>query len=224
MKSIRNSPEENSKNNYQELFKDFFQSAANEYYQKNLDDYNPGFAKQVKEFKEANLLFGIMEKNVWSKANTDTAGLIQYYNLHKSKYTWPPSADAIIVTCSNLNLAKELQQKLKDSLNSWRKITGNYGSDVVADSSRFELGQFAVAERTNFTPGLLTTPVKNTNEATYTFNYIINVYREPAPRTFDDSRGMVISDYQQVLEDNWIAGLKKKYPVIVNAAVFRSIK
>ncbi|MEJ7677239.1 MAG: hypothetical protein WKG06_05070 [Segetibacter sp.] len=44
-------------------------------------------------------MFGIMEKNVWSRANADTAGLIQYYNLHKSKYIWPPSADAIIVTC-----------------------------------------------------------------------------------------------------------------------------
>lgn len=223
VKPVRNAPDQNSQDSYPDLFKRFIQSAADEYYRKNLNDYNAGFSKQVKEFKEANLLFGIMEKNVWGKANADTAGLIQYYNLHKLKYTWPPSADAIIVTCNNLKLAEEIQQKLKDSVSRWRQITSSYGSNVVADSSRFELGQLAVVERTNFTPGLLTTPVKNTNEETYTFNYIVNVYREPAPRSFEDSRGMVISDYQQVVEDKWIAELKKKYPVIVNEAVFKSI-
>jgi len=224
VKSVRNSPDQDSRDNYPALFKKFIQSAAVDYYRKNLSDYNSGFSKQVNEFKEANLLFGIMEKNVWNRANTDTAGLIQYYNLHKSKYVWLPSADAIIVTCNNLNTAKEIQQRLKDSASNWRKITANYGSDAIADSSRFELSQLAVADRTNFTPGLLTTPVKNTNEGTYTFNYIIKVYHEPALRNLNDARGMVISDYQQVLEDKWIQELKNKYPVKVNEVVFKSIK
>ena len=224
VKSNVNLSERSSKTNYHDLFKKFVESSANEYYQKNLGDYNPGFNKQVNEFKEANLLFGIMEKVVWNKANTDTAGLIRYYNLHKSKYTWQPSANAIVVTCNNQKLALELQQKFRDSVTSWRKITSNYGSEVLADSSRFELGQLAVVDRTNFTPGLITAPVKNTSEGTYTFNYIVALYHQPEQRSFEDSRGMVISDYQQVVEDNWIAELKKKYPVIVNEAVFNSIK
>ena len=224
VRSVRNSSNQNFPENYQKLFKEFLQSAADKYYRKNLDDYNPGFSKQVNEFKEANLLFGIMEKNVWSKVNTDTAGLIQYYNLHRSKYTWPPSTDAIIVTCSSLKLAQVIQQKLKDSADSWRTITGKYGSNAVGDSSRFELGQLSVAERTNFTPGLLTAPVKNINEGTYTFNYIIKVYPDSALKTFEDARGMVLIDYQQVVEDKWIAELKKKYPVVVNEAVFKLIK
>lgn len=224
VRSVRNSPNENSKNTYPELFKEFVQSAADEYYRKNLADYNPRFSRQIKEFKEANLLFGMMEKNVWSKANADTAGLLRYYDLNKSKYTWLPGADAIIVTCNSHTLAINIQQKLKDSASAWRTITGNHGNDVVADSSRFEFGQLAVAERTNFTPGLLTAPVKNANEGTYTFNYIVKVYRESALRTFDDCRGMVISDYQQVLEDKWLVELKKKYIVAVNEAVFKSIR
>lgn len=223
VKNARNAPDQNSKDNYGELFKEFIQVTTDEYYRKNLEDYNPGFSKQIKEFKEANLLFGIMEKNVWNKANADTAGLIQYYNLHKSKYIWPPSADAVIVTCKTLTLAEDIQKNLKDNFSSWRQITGNNGSDVVADSSRFELGQLTVAERTHFTPGLLTLPVKNA-DGIYTFNYVIHVYQEPAQRTFEDVRGLVISDYQQAVEDKWIEELKKKYPVKVNEVVFRSIK
>lgn len=221
-KNARNAPAQNLKDN-KELFKEFIQVSADQYYRKNLENYNPGFSKQLKEFKEANLLFGIMEKNVWNKANADTAGLIEYYNLHKSKYTWPPSADAVIVTCKTLKLAEDIQKKLKENFSSWRQITSNNGSDVVADSSRFELGQLTVAERTNFTPGLLTLPVKNADSA-YTFNYVIHVYNEPAQRTFEDARGMVTSDYQQAVEDKWIEELKKKYAIKVNEVVFRSIK
>jgi peptidyl-prolyl cis-trans isomerase SurA len=224
---VKNEPEassQGSKENYPGLFKQFLQKTVDEYYRKNLADYNPKFLQQVKEFKEANLLFGVMEKNVWSRASADTAGLIQYYNLHKSKYRWPPSADAIIVTCKTAKRAEEIQQKLRDSLSNWRNITANNGNDVVADSGRFELGQLAVVDRTNFSRGLVTVPVKNTNDDTYTFNYVINVYREPALRSFEDARGLVITDYQQVLEDNWIRELKNKYPVKVNEAVFDTIK
>lgn len=223
VRTIPNASPQNLKDNYSQLYREFIEKSTDDYYRKNLADYNNKFAQQVKEFKEANLLFGVMEKNVWSRASADTAGLIQYYKLHKAKYTWPPSADAIIVTCKTLKLAGDMQQKLKDSLSSWRKITNSAG-DVVADSGRFELGQLAVLDRTNFTPGLLTAPVKNTSDETYTFNYVIKVYGDPAQRSFEDARGMVITDYQQVLEDNWIKELKNKYPVKVNELVFSTIR
>jgi peptidyl-prolyl cis-trans isomerase SurA len=224
VKNARNASEQNAQENYSELYKQFIQKSADEYYRKHLSDYNSKYYGQVKEFKEANLLFGVMEKNVWSRANSDTAGLIQYYNLHKSRYTWPPSADAIIVTCKSPGLAENIQKKLKENVSDWRKITSNSGSDVVADSGRFELAQLAVIDRTNFKSGLITAAVKNISDDTYTFNYVIKVYKDPAQRSFEDARGMVITDYQQVLEDYWIKELKNKYPVKVNEAVFSTIK
>jgi len=213
-----------NKDRYRELYKEFITAAADEYYRNNMDLYNADYSRQVKEFKEANLLFGIMEKNVWGKANTDTSNLLQYYNQHKSKYIWPASADVVIVTCNSEKQAHEIQQKLKDNVNNWRQITGNNGTDVAADSGRYELGQLPVVDRTNFTPGLITAPVKNLNDGTYTFNCIVKMYNEPGQRSYDDARGMVISDYQQVLEEKWIAELKKKYPVKVNQGIFQSIK
>jgi peptidyl-prolyl cis-trans isomerase SurA len=217
-------PAYTSKLDYPSLFKEYIQATADEYYRNNLDAYNPNFAKQVNEFKEANLLFGIMEKKVWGKANADTTGLLNCYNQHKSKYTWSLSADAVIITCNSIQLADEMQQKIKANPADWRQITGSHGADVVADSGRYELGQLPVIDRTNFTDGLFTGAVKNETEGTYTFNYVIKVYREQGQRSFDDARGMVISDYQQVLEDNWIAELKKKYAVKINHPVFLTIK
>ena len=41
---------------------------------------------------------------------------------------------------------------------------------------------------------------------------------EPArPKTFAEARGAVINDYQAVLEKQWLARLRQKYPVNVNA-------
>lgn len=208
----------------EERYKEFINTTADQYYRNNLDDFNKEYSTQVKEFKEANMLFGIMEKNVWAKANTDTAGLKEYYNQHKLKYTWPPSADAIIVTCKDENFAKNIREKLKANTENWRQLTGNNGTDISADSGRFELGQLPVIDRTNFTQGLFTAAVKNQSDNSYTFNYIVKVYNEPAQRSFEDARGMVISDYQQLLETKWISELKKKYPVKINEAVFQTIK
>ena len=50
------------------------------------------------------------------------------------------------------------------------------------------------------------------------------MHPEPQPRLFEDAKGLVISDYQQELEDKWVADLKKKYPVKVNRVVFEGIK
>ena len=209
---------------YPSLYKEYIWATADEYYRNNLDDYNVDFARQVKEFKEANLLFGIMEKNVWGKANVDTAGLLNYYNLHKSKYTWSPGADAVIITAKNKQLAEEIQQELKENPSEWRQITGSHGNGVAADSGRYELGQLPVIDRTNFTDSLFTGAVKNESEGTYTFNYVIKVYNEPGQRSFEDARGLIMSDYQQVLEEQWIAELKKIYPVKINEPVFQTIK
>jgi peptidyl-prolyl cis-trans isomerase SurA len=207
-----------------DTYQQFLQLSADEYYRAHLEEYSLEFKKQLKEFKEANMLFGVMEKSVWAKANEDTTGLEQYYNKHKEKYTWSASADALVITCTNEALAKELEKKLANNLVNWKTITAGYNEQVTADSGRFELAQLPVASPVNYAAGLVTSPVKNTPDGTYTFNYIIKVYNNPDQRSFEDARGMVISDYQQVVEDRWITELKKKYPVKINTAMFNSLK
>ena len=223
VKSIKNGSETFSPD-YNQLLKQYTNVAAEEYYRDHLGDYNADYAKQVQEFKEANLLFAIMEKKVWGTANMDSTGLKAYYNSHKEKYIWPASADALIITANNQQLSDSLLKKLKLDIHNWRDITGKFESDVIADSGRYELSQLPVVDRTNFTKGLFTAPTKNANDGSYSFNYIVNIYKEPSQRSFEDSRGMVISDYQQVLEEKWITELRKKYPVAVNEAVFQTIK
>lgn len=208
---------------YPDIMKEYIKAATTEYYQEHLGDYNADYKAQVKEYNDANLLFAIMDKEVWNKAINDEQGLKATYEKNRSKYIWGPSANAVIFTARNETVLKLLQQKLNNNTQDWKHIAEDIGNDVMADSNRYELDQIPVVDRTNFTDNLTTVPVKN-SDGSYTFAYIIKVYNQEMPRSFEEARGIVINDYQAVLEQQWLNALKKKYPVKVNQAVFNSLK
>ena len=69
---------------------------------------------------------------------------------------------------------------------------------------------------------MMTPNLVNRQDSTVTFTYIQKYLPIPRPE-FEDARGLVINDYQALLEEKWIAQLKKKYPVVVNEAVVKSL-
>lgn len=194
-----------------------------EYYRRQLENYNKEYADQIKEFKEGNLLFGMMQKKVWDAATSDSTALYNYYKSNKTKYNWDLSADAVIITCTDPHALDSTQLKIKSNPASWRKITEESNGTILADSGRFELGQIPVVDRTNFTEGLITAPVTNNQDSSKTFAYIIRLHNEKEPKGFEDAKGSVINDYQMFLEEQWIAELKKRYPIKINKKVFKTL-
>jgi peptidyl-prolyl cis-trans isomerase SurA len=206
-----------------DLFARYTERAAMDYYRNHLEDYNKDFAFQLTEFREGNLLFEIMQRKIWDKASTDSAGLRSYYDAHKDKYWWNASADALLFTCNNEKTAETLKAGLQYSpATQWRKITDSAGATIQADSGRYELTQIPGAGSAP-APQSFTSPITNKTDNTISFSYILNVYHERAPRNYRDARGFVINDYQAFLEDQWVALLKKKYPVKVEEAVFKTL-
>ena len=207
----------------QQLFDEFIEVSAFDYYRQHLEEYNKEFAYQLNEFKEGNLLFEIMQRNIWDPASTDSAGLKKYYTAHKDKYWWESSADAIILTATNEKASEEYRAKMKENYKDWQKYINISSGHLQGDSGRFELGQIPVVDRTNFTQGLITANVRNETDNTVAFAYIIKLYPNREARGFADARGFVINDYQVFLEEQWITALKKKYPVKINEAVVNSL-
>ena len=75
----------------------------------------------------------------------------------------------------------------------------------------------------NPVPGLITSPITNAIDGSANFIKFIALHAADLQRNFDEARGLVINDYQTVLEEKWITELKKKYPVKINEAVFQSL-
>lgn len=195
-------------------------STVMEYYRDHLENYNRDFGIQMNEFREGNLLFGIMQQKVWDAATTDSAGLKRFYEENREKYKWENSADAIIVTCLDAMMTENTIASLQKNHHAWRSIVDQSNGVIQADSARFDLSQIPIRERTNFTAGLITAPVQNEQDSSETFAYVIRLYPPNEPKKFEDAKGAVINDYQMYLEEKWIAELKKKYPVKINRKVF----
>ena len=209
---------------YNKKMEEFIEQCCIDYYTKNLEDFSSLMKEQTKEFNEANLLFAAMDKHVWGRSGEDVIGLKKYFNEHANKYKWNPGISGLIVTCNSQQLTNEVSRKIQASPNDWRKIITDYGTAVIADSSRYEQQQLPIKQQIKNIVGFASSPEKNGSDDSYTFLYITAIHPQAEQRIFDEARGMVINDYQQILEQQWLDKLKKKYPVKIDDTVWKTIK
>ena len=187
-----------------------------------MEEYNSDFRFQMKEFQEGNMLFEIMERNVWGKAATDSDALLKYYKNNAVKYKWGKSADVLIFNSSDISTSEKAFSAIKAG-ESWRQLAEKYASIIQVDSGRYELTQI-------MSPGVIANPeagnfsslIKN-SDGTSSFVKFIKLYPGGEQRSFDEAKGLVINDYQIVLEDNWVKELRKKYPVTYNYVVLKTL-
>jgi peptidyl-prolyl cis-trans isomerase SurA len=192
------------------------------YYKKHLEEYNADFKYQMQEFKEGNMLFEIMERNVWSKAGTDSTSLKKYYEAHKENYKWTASADVLIFNCATEKLATEALQASKAG-KAWAAIAEASNSQIQADSGRYEVAQIpGYNQGARIFANTFSDITKNADGSASFVKYI-KLYDANMQRSFAEARGLVINDYQNVLEQQWVGELKKKYPVKVNEVVFKEM-
>ena len=207
---------------YTALTEKFISGASIDYYKKHLEDYNADFGYQMEEFKDGNVLFEIMERNIWGKAANDTTGLLMHYNENKSRYLWASSANVILFNCSNKTVADASRNALKAG-KDWKKIAEEANNTLQADSGRFELSQIPVTIDPKSPNGFITEVIINPADGTASFAKVVKQYEANLQRNFEEAKGLVINDYQNILEERWISELKKKYPVKVNESVFQSL-
>lgn len=206
---------------YSEILESFIPYAALEYYKSNLEAFNPAFKSQLEEFKDGNLFFEIMQRKIWGPAQADTAALLNYYNTHKAKYKWAPSAEAVVFYASDAAKAAAFRKELLAKPAAWKELLTNYADHITSDLNRYEFAQLPNGG-TSPKAGTVTNLLINKADGTVSFAYILKVHPQSAPRSFAEARGMVIADYQDDLEKEWIKELKQKYPVTVYTAVLKT--
>jgi peptidyl-prolyl cis-trans isomerase SurA len=205
-----------------QLLQNFVNLKAQEYYRNNLEQYNADYKSQIEEFKEGNLLFEVMERKVWSSAAADSVGLKKYYTANKQNYKWAPSANVIVFNCGSKKAADDAYVALQQG-KSWKAIAAESNGLTQADSGRYEMTQIILPENTKPMAGIILPVIVNDADGTASFLKILGTYAGGEQRSFEEARGLVINDYQTVLEEKWIAELKKKYPVKISEAAFKQL-
>ena len=196
------------------------------YRKAHLEKEYPEFAAIVKEYAEGMLMFNIMDDKVWSKAVKDSTGLKKFYEEHKEKYMTPEKVVADHLVLTNASLLKKVLKDVKKSVKKGMSLTElvkkyNKGDknvlvlthDTITPSEQKELAGL------HWKKGAV-----NVVHGPKPSLWVVREVLPPVLKPLKEQLGIVTSDYQDYLEKQWIAELKKKYPVVVNKKVFDELK
>jgi len=207
----------------QNHYEDFETKQLIDYLDRNLEEKYPEFRHLLQEYQEGILLFEITDQRVWSKAMEDTTGLKKYFENNKEKYQekhrFGERKHAFIFEAKDEKAAKAVKGSLEDGT-SPQQVAKKH-ADQLNDSfksGKYEDGDHKVVDKIPAKKG-----VYNLTHEGQQFVVHIKATEPPQPKGLEDIRGVVIADYQDYLEEQWINQLKEKYPVKVNEEVLDSM-
>ncbi|ARV10631.1 peptidylprolyl isomerase [Winogradskyella sp. PC-19] len=205
-------------------FELFYEQSVLDFREKNLVNENKDFADVLQEYRDGLLLFALMEKEIWNKASKDSIGLKKYYDANKVKYQWEDRIDVTIATTNNAVDAEKIMPIIRrnDSLSLLKSEIKNNGFDkkVILTTGIFEKSSLKLPSELEFKIG--TSKIYNHNDGFHVFK--IHDVIEAREKTLKEARGSVVNDYQNQIEEEWLASLRKKFKVEVNNKVLKRLK
>ncbi|MBL7943047.1 MAG: peptidylprolyl isomerase [Flavobacteriales bacterium] len=203
--------------------KDFCEDAIIAYEDSRLEEKHKPFRLLMNEYREGILLFELTDKKVWSKAVKDSAGIQEYYNAHSGDYMWPERADVVIYTCSGDEVANQLKTMMaqgKDRNTIAGELNKNSKLNLQIEEGLFTREEKEVLNKVEWKAGM-SQPVKNNGQVVLVD---IRKITPPSPKKLEECKGLVTSDYQNYLEQEWIKELRKTYTYTINKEVLHSIR
>ena len=206
-----------------ELFEKFIDDQVTAYYNDNLENEFPEFKYVMDEYRDGLLLFDLMEKEIWTKAKTDSLGLSNYFNQNSKNYQWKKRYNVNIFSSTDkeaIEKAKKFLEKgksidyIKEKLNSDGKI------NIMVKSGLFEEDYDILPQYSNLSKGVSDRVSKDQ------YHFVVDVLevKEVENKVLSECKGKVVNDYQQYLENNWVNELKKEFDVKINSNTFDAVK
>ena len=178
----------------------------------------------IQEYHDGLLLYEISNKKVWEKANKDEAGLAAFFNKNKKKYAWDePRFKGMVYHVKQQGDVKAVKNAVKGlPFEKWaEKLRTTFNNDSVlrirVEKGIFKQGDNGFVDREIF---------KKNAEVKKLEKFPIDaVYGKKLkkPESYQDVRGLVVADYQEALEKEWVAELRRKYAVKVDENVLKTV-
>ncbi|PIQ47714.1 MAG: hypothetical protein COW03_13795 [Cytophagales bacterium CG12_big_fil_rev_8_21_14_0_65_40_12] len=203
-------------------YKTFEREEIMTYEDSQLTSKYPEFGYLLNEYKEGLMLFEIMEKEIWNKASEDSIGLAQFFAANIKNFPAPERGDFLVIESSN----PALYHKILDSLQV------NWDADVENQlKSKLDaraLSALKIAKRTferhelpNFDQKWKEKEVQGdrSNLKIYSLQQII----EAGYYRLEEVKGLVISNYQDHLEQEWVKRLRAQNRVKIDHKILKQL-
>lgn len=211
----------------QSLYEEYVNESSLRFEEQRLDQKYPEFKALLREYEEGILLFEATRINVWDKASQDTVGLKNYFKTIKGKYRWEDRAvTSVFFVDGTSKLVLEPMREYAQKHTTQEVLAKFNKSDTVGmrvEEQVVEKGKSnEAADLKEWKVGEVTAAKFDRQNNEYSFRKVEKIL--PAQdKLLNEARGYIIADYQDYLEVQWVAELKKQYPVKVEKAVFESL-
>ena len=188
---------------------------------------NPEFRLLMQEYRDGILLFDLTDEKVWSKAVKDSIGLYSFYDKNKSDYFWEERAEATLYICNDKTVAKNVSKLLKktgkkaytnDDILKMTNVESQLALKI--EEGKYVKGDNSFVDKATWEDGISSTV---NEENTFVIVVVKNIL-SPEAKKIDEIKGLVTSDYQNHLEEEWVKSLKEKYTVSVDNEVLKLVK
>ena len=190
-----------------------------------LSENDPDMKNLIREYYEGLLLYEVSNQHVWDKAAKDEAGLVQYFKKNKKKYAWKePRFKGIayhVKDPADIQGVKDCVSKLKSD--QWAEaLRKTFNGDSIirirVEKGIFKQGDNALVDSAVFHKDTTVNKLKD-----YPFDAVYGKILKKGPEEYSDVRGQVVADYQDQLEREWVAELRRRYPFTVNFDVVKTV-
>jgi len=209
------------------LLEEYVSEKAIDYQQSQLEEKYSDFRNLMREYEEGILLFEITKEEVWDKASNDKEGIESYYEQNKNEYVWNERAKVVEYAIRSTDMS-QVSKILKKAMKNKAEVVATAFNDpdaklelVMYTDKIVEKDQDEIKEMP-WKKGGITAPKINNGLKMTTFKKIERIMPS-SPKSLDDARGYVISDYQSYLEKQWILALKKEYKVVLDEKVLETV-
>jgi len=186
---------------------------------------DPDMKYLFQEYHDGLLLYEVSNKEVWKKAADDTEGQKAYFKKNKSKYKWEePRYKGIAYHTKTEADIDAVKKAVKGKpFDEWAEILRKtFNADSVirirVEKGIFKEGDNQLVDKMAFGKSDVTPKPLKDYPYEAVFGKTIN-----KPEEFSDVKGLVVADYQDELEKQWVESLRKKYPVTVNKDVLKTV-
>lgn len=219
-----------------EMQKNFIDESCIAYEDARLEEKYPEFRMLIQEYRDGILLFNLTDEKVWSKAVKDTVGLREFYEQNKENYKWDERLDATIYIVNKGLDPDRVKEMVKSGSGNMEILDAfNTGDEemVFIESGKFLKGENSLIDNISWSKGISKTykvvdypEIKSKEGIQDGALVFVNAHKKLKPqyKELNEARGIITSDYQTYLEEQWIKELKGKYSVEVDETVLSNIK
>ena len=187
----------------------------------DLETTNTEYKLLLKEYRDGILLFSLMNEKVWQKGIADSLGQVEYFKKNISRYQWKSRTEAYILKVLDKSELENARRSLQSNGYNDPGIESfeiNYRANTPlafqSEKGVFEYSDHPVLSKVN-----IELPFQELEVDGAYYLIILGKKFPSEPRKFEESRGLVIRDYQDYLDKTLMDSLKSKYPIQINAQV-----